>query len=110
MAAKAQVDMDPALKKTAEGIIRTAGLTPAAVITGLYKQIAATGKIPLGGSLMSKQMVALELQHLSKHIPIQDATTEEGLKEFFSELCRQQSIRAHIEKHPQADSQSISDC
>lgn len=47
MSSKVQVNIDPKLKQSAENIIKESGLTPTAVINGMYKQIVATGKIPL---------------------------------------------------------------
>lgn len=44
MSSKVQVNIDPELKQSAENIIKELGLTPTAVINGMYKQIVATGK------------------------------------------------------------------
>ena len=54
MSSKVQVNIDPELKQSAENIIKEIGLTPTAVINGMYKQIVATGKIPLSFSLTPK--------------------------------------------------------
>ncbi len=60
MSSKVQVNIDPELKQSAENIIKELGLTPTAVINGMYKQIVATGKIPLSFSLTSRQRAELE--------------------------------------------------
>jgi addiction module RelB/DinJ family antitoxin len=85
MSSKVQVNMDSDLKETAEDIIKEVGLTPTTVIVGMYKQIAATGKIPLDYSLTPKQMAALELKRVSKKVPVQEIKSKEDLEEFFDE-------------------------
>ena len=85
MSSKVQVNIDPELKQSAENIIKEIGLTPTAVINGMYKQIVATGKIPLSFSLTSKQRAKLELREISKKVPVREVKTKEELEEFFNE-------------------------
>lgn len=85
MSSKVQVNIDPELKQSAENIIKEIGLTPTAVINGMYKQIVATGKIPLSFSLTSRQRAELELREVSKKIPVREIKTKEELEEFFNE-------------------------
>ena len=85
MSSKLQVNIDPELKQSAENIIKALGLTPTAVINGMYKQIVATGKIPLSFSLTSRQRAELELREVSKKVPVQEVKTKEELEEFFNE-------------------------
>ena len=85
MSSKVQVNIDPELKQSAENIIKELGLTPTAVINGMYKQIVATGKIPLSFSLTPKQRTELELREVSKKIPVREVKTKEELEEFFNE-------------------------
>ena len=85
MSSKLQVKIDPELKQSAENIIKELGLTPTAVINGMYKQIVATGKIPLSFSLTSRQRAELELREVSKKVPVQEVKTKEELEEFFNE-------------------------
>ncbi len=85
MSSKVQVNIDPELKQSAENIIKEIGLTPTAVINGMYKQIVATGKIPLSFSLTSRQRAELELREVSKKVPVQEVKTKEELEEFFNE-------------------------
>ena len=85
MSSKVQVNIDPELKQSAENIIKELGLTPTAVINGMYKQIVATGKIPLSFSLTSRQRAELELREVSKKVPVQEVKTKEELEEFFNE-------------------------
>lgn len=84
MSSKVQVNIDPELKQSAENIIKELGLTPTAVINGMYKQIVATGKIPLSFSLTSRQRAELELREVSKKVPVQEVKTKEELEEFFN--------------------------
>ncbi len=51
----------------------------------MYKQIVATGKIPLSFSLTSRQRAELELREVSKKVPVQEVKTKEELEEFFNE-------------------------
>lgn len=85
MSSKVQVNIDPELKQSAENIIKELGLTPTAVINGMYKQIVATGKIPLSFSLTPRQRAELELREVSKKIPVREVKTKEELEEFFNE-------------------------
>ena len=85
MSSKVQVNIDPELKQSAENIIKEIGLTPTAVINGMYKQIVATGKIPLSFSLTSRQRAELELREVSKKIPVREVKTKEEFEEFFNE-------------------------
>lgn len=84
MSSKVQVNIDPELKQSAENIIKELGLTPTAVINGMYKQIVATGKIPLSFSLTPRQRAELELREVSKKVPVQEVKTKEELEEFFN--------------------------
>lgn len=45
MQSRVQANVDPKIKERAEKIIKEVGLTPTAVINGLYHKIAATGRI-----------------------------------------------------------------
>lgn len=57
---RVQANVDSKIKNIAESVIKEVGLTPTAVINGLYHEIAAIGKIPLDFSLTSEQMADLE--------------------------------------------------
>lgn len=73
---KVQVNIDSDLKRSAENIIKEVGLTPTAVINGMYKQIVATGKIPLDLSLTSEQMADFQLQNAVKKLPVKKLRTK----------------------------------
>lgn len=85
MSSKVQVNIDSELKQSAEEIIKEVGLTPTAVINGMYKEIVATGKIPLSFSLTPKQMAEIELREVSKKVPVREFKSKEDFKEFFDE-------------------------
>ena len=85
MSSKVQVNIDSELKHSAEDIIKEIGLTPTAVINGMYKEIVATGRIPLSFSLTPKQSAQLELREVSKKAPIREITSKDDLEEFFNE-------------------------
>lgn len=85
MSSKVQVNIDSDLKKQAENIIKEVGLTPTTVINGMYKQIVATGKIPLSFSLTSEQMAAMELKEISKKVPVHDIKSEKDFENFLNE-------------------------
>lgn len=83
--AKVQANINSQLKSSAEEIIREVGLTPTAVITSLYSEIVATGKIPLSFSLTPEQRANLELREASKSVPIKELKTPKDYEEFFDE-------------------------
>lgn len=85
MSSKVQVNMDSDLKRSAEDIIKEVGLTPTAVINGMYKEIVATGKIPLSFSLTPKQRAEFELREVSKKVPVREIKSKEDFEEFFNE-------------------------
>lgn len=85
MSSKVQVNIDSELKHSAEDIIKEIGLTPTAVINGMYKEIVATGRIPLSFSLTPKQRAELELREASKKVPIREIKSKEDFEEFFNE-------------------------
>lgn len=85
MGSKVQVNIDSDLKRSAENIIKEVGLTPTAVINGMYKQIVATGKIPLDFSLTSEQMADLQLQNAVKKLPVKKLRTKKEIEDFFND-------------------------
>ena len=82
---KVQANVESTLKATAEEVIKEVGLTPTAVINSLYKEIAATGRIPLSFSLTPEQMATLELREVSKAVPVREVKTKKDFEEFFNE-------------------------
>ncbi|WP_076461409.1 type II toxin-antitoxin system RelB/DinJ family antitoxin [Limosilactobacillus caccae] len=85
MSSKVQVNIDSNLKRSAEDIIKAVGLTPTAVINGMYKEIVATGKIPLSFSLTPQQMAELELKEVSRKVPVREIESKEDFEDFFNE-------------------------
>lgn len=82
---KIQVNVNRKLANEAEAVINEIGLTPTAVINALYKEIAATGKIPLSFRLTRSQMTALRIRELSKKKPVKKISSEKELEDFFNE-------------------------
>lgn len=82
---KIQVNVNRQLANEAEAVINEIGLTPTVVINALYKQIVATGKIPLNLSLTPEQMTALKIRELSKNKPVRKISNEKELEDFFNE-------------------------
>ena len=85
MGSKVQVNIDSDLNRSAEEIIKAVGLTPTAVINGMYKEIVATGKIPLSFSLTPRQRAELELKEVSRKVPVREIESKEDFEEFFNE-------------------------
>lgn len=85
MGSKVQVNIDSDLKRSAENIIKEVGLTPTAVINGMYKQIVATEKIPLDFSLTSEQMANFQLQNAVKKLPVKKLRTKKEIEDFFND-------------------------
>lgn len=83
--ARVQANVDADVKDMAESVIKTVGLTPTVIINGLYRKIAATGKIPLDFSLTSEQMADLQLQNAVKKLPVKRLRTKEEIEEFFND-------------------------
>lgn len=81
---KVQANVDPTIKAEAESIIKEVGLTPTAVINGLYHEIVATGKIPLSFSLTKKQRVQLRIKELSQNKPVKEIRSQKDLEEFYT--------------------------
>ena len=85
MSSKVQVNIDSELKHSAEDIIKEVGLTPTAVINSMYKQIVATGEIPLSFSLTPRQKDEMEIRRLSANKPKVMIDTKEDLERFYDE-------------------------
>lgn len=82
---KVQANVDPQIKERAENIIKEVGLTPTAVINGLYRKIAATGRIPVDFSLTAEQMADIELQEAIKDLPVKKLRTKKEIEDFFND-------------------------
>lgn len=82
---RVQANVDPEVKDMAESVIKAVGLTPTAIINSLYREIAATGKIPLDFSLTSEQMTDLELQNAIKRLPVKKLRTKREIEDFFND-------------------------
>ena len=85
MSSKVQVNIDSEVKHSAEDIIKEVGLTPTAVINSMYKQIVATGEIPLSFSLTSEQMADLQLKNAVKKLPVKKLRTRKEIEDFFND-------------------------
>lgn len=82
---RVQANLDPDLKTEAEAIIKEVGLTPTAVINGLYKEIVATGKIPLSFSLTPSQRADMAVREASKKVPVRKLKTRQEIEDFFND-------------------------
>lgn len=82
---RVQANLDPDLKTEAEAIIKEVGLTPTAVINGLYKEIVATGKIPLSFSLTPSQRADMAVRKASKKVPVRKLKTRQEIEDFFND-------------------------
>ena len=80
---KIQVNVNRKLAAKAENIMDEIGLNPTVVINALYKEIVATGKIPLSFSL--RQRAELELRDAVKDIPVHRVKSKKDLEEFFDD-------------------------
>ena len=80
---RVQVNVDRSLANEAEDVMDELGLNPAVVINALYKEIVATGRIPLSFSLTPEQRTALQIRQLSKNKPEQNIKDAKALEEFF---------------------------
>lgn len=81
---KVQANVDRDLKNNAETIIKEVGLTPTAIINGLYRKIVATGKIPFDFSLTQDQMADFELKNAVKKLPVKTLRTRQEIEDFFN--------------------------
>lgn len=82
---RVQANIDPQLKSDAEYIIDEVGLTPTAVINGLYREIVATGKIPLSFSLTPEQRTDMAVRQASEKVPVRKLRSKKEIEDFFNE-------------------------
>lgn len=82
---KVQANVDRSIANDAENIMNQIGVTPSVVINSLYREIVATGKIPLSFSLTPRQRATMELQEAVKNIPVKKVESDEELRKFFDE-------------------------
>ena len=82
---KIQVNVNRKLAAKAENIMDEIGFNPNVVINSLYKEIVATGKIPLSFSLTKEQRAELELRDAVKDIPVHRVKSKKDLEEFFDD-------------------------
>lgn len=79
---KVQVNVNRNIATDAENIMNEIGVTPSVVINSLYREIVATGKIPLSFSLTPRQKATLGLQKAVEDIPTKEIKTDKDLEEF----------------------------
>lgn len=82
---KVQVNVDRNTAENAEQIMKEIGVTPSVVVNALYKEIEATGKIPLSFSLTPRQRAEMELDRATKNTPVKHLKTKQELEDFFNE-------------------------
>lgn len=82
---KVQANVDRKVADDAENVMNQIGVTPSVVINTLYREIAATGKIPLSFSLTPRQRAMNELQEAIKDIPEKQVRNKKDLEDFFNE-------------------------
>ena len=82
---KLQVNINRELAGEAEGVIEELGLTPTTVINALYREIVATGRIPLSLTLTPEQRAELHIRQLSENKPEVEIKTNKDLEEFFDD-------------------------
>lgn len=82
---KIQVNVNRKIAEEAENVMNEIGVTPAAVINTLYREIIATGKIPLSFSLTPEQMATMRIKEAAMHLPSKKVDSDEELMEFFDE-------------------------
>lgn len=82
---RVQVNVERNLANEAEDVMNEIGLNPTVVINALYKEIVATGRVPLSFSLTPEQKTALKIRQLSNNKPEKEITSEEDMRKFFDE-------------------------
>ena len=82
---KLQVNINRDLAGEAEDVIEELGLTPTVVINALYREIVATGRIPLNLTLTPEQQNELRIRQLSKNKPEKEIKTNKDFEEFFGD-------------------------
>lgn len=82
---KVQVNVDRTTADNAEEIMKEIGVTPSVVVNTLYKEIEATGKIPLSFSLTPRQRAEMELDRATKGLSVKHLRTQKELEDFFNE-------------------------
>lgn len=82
---KVQVNVNREIAEDAENVMTAIGVTPSTVINSLYREIVATGKIPLSFSLTPEQMATMRIREAAMKIPNKKVETDEDIAEFFDE-------------------------
>ncbi|QNQ83702.1 damage-inducible protein [Lactobacillus sp. PV037] len=82
---KVQVNVDREIAEDAENVMNEIGITPTAVINTLYREIVATGKIPLSFSLTPEQIATMRIKEAAMRLPNKKIETDEEIAEFFDE-------------------------
>ncbi|WHS05080.1 type II toxin-antitoxin system RelB/DinJ family antitoxin (plasmid) [Ligilactobacillus salivarius] len=85
---RVQVNIDKKIAKQAELVLEMIGLNPTTAINLFYRQIAASGEVPLSLSLTKEQKRELLNEQIKQNvanIPTDDIDTDEELMRFFDE-------------------------
>lgn len=82
---KVQVNVNREIAEDAENVMTAIGVTPSTVINSLYREIVATGKIPLSFSLTPEQMATMRIREAAMKLPNKKVETDEDIAEFFDE-------------------------
>lgn len=77
-----QYTVDQEIAESAEYIMAKAGLTPAAVLSMVYAEIARTGKIPVSNQASDEDLNTAQLIALSHHLPSVKVTDAKSASAF----------------------------
>lgn len=79
-----QVKMDRALDSDATAVFDSLGLTPTAVITALYKRVAAEGRIPFEFKLTGEEKARLSLAKAVYDSDVPTLTNPEEIQKYLA--------------------------
>lgn len=80
-----QFSIDKGTEKSAEYIMKKAGLSPSTVISMVYSEIANTGKIPVSLKVSDEELAKAKLIQASYDMPSVKVDTPEAMDAFMND-------------------------
>lgn len=77
-----QVQVNKSLADEGDAILDYLGLTPTTAITMFYKRLVAEGGLPFSTELTPREKDELEIQQLTKNLPVEHLNTPEKIKKW----------------------------
>jgi len=82
--ARIQIQVDQNLKKNAEEILSSLGMTPTTAVTMLFKRIVATDSYPVDLTLTEREKASNDLLNTIDKLPVHKITSKEEALDWLS--------------------------